>query len=297
MKALILAAGLGKRLRPLTLKRPKALIPVVNVPVLEKNIHYLKAHGITEIMVNTHYLHEQIEKHISNKEFGIPVHTIFEPHILGTGGAIKNISDFWGMEPFFIMNADIVTDINISKAYKWHIGNSSLATLILHRYPRFKKIKMDKDHCITEIKKKDDDSALSFTGIHILDPNMLDYMPDGAFGIVDFYMDMINRGFSIKGYVCQDHRWRDIGTIRDYMIANKEALGDSRLFIDETAVVHPTARFVDWAIVGKNCIIGENSLISRSVMWENTVIEKGLSILDSIITGGKINRDLKNIVA
>ena len=297
MKGLILAAGLGKRLRPLTFKKPKALIPILNVPVIERNIHFLKSHGISEIIINTHYMHEQIEDYVSKNDFGIPIYTIFEPNILGTGGAIKNVSNFWENEHLLVINADIITDIDISKAYKWHLESRSPVTLILHHYPRFKKIVMDNDYHIAKIKKKEDNESLSFTGIHILDPEIIDYMPCGTFDIVDFYRKMIEKKVKIKGYISYNHYWRDIGTIKDYIRANKEALKDSNIFLSKDSIVHPSTRFTEWAIVGKKCVLEEYSHISRSILWENTRICKGIKIVDSIVTGGEIKKDLKNIVA
>ena len=225
------------------------------------------------------------------------MHTIFEPYLLGTGGAVKNVRNFWKDEPFLVINADIITDIDISKAYKWHVEKGSFATLILHHYPRFKRVKLDSNSCITDISRREDISSLSFTGIHVLEPELVNYMPCGSFDIVDFYRGIIKKGLTIKGYVSFGHRWRDIGTIKDYINANKETLGNSALLIDKTSIVHPSTRFVDWAIVGKNCVIEESCIISRSILWENTKIKRGVRIADSIITGGEIKEDLKNIVA
>lgn len=297
MKALILAAGFGKRLRPLTLKRPKALVPVLNIPVIERNIHFLRSHGITEIIINTHHLYKHIENYISENDFGVPIRTIFEPHILGTGGAIKNVSSFWGSEPFLVMNADIITDIDISKAYEWHIRNDSLVTLILHDYPHFRKIVLDENHSITQIKKEEDSASFSFTGIHILNSEIINYMPDGAFDIIDFYREMIKRGIIIKGYISSKHYWTDVGTIKDYIKANREALKDLITVLDKSSLVNPSVTFIDWAIVGKKCVIEKDCLIARSILWENTIIKEGTKIEDSIITGGVIEKDLKNIVA
>ncbi len=297
MKGLILAAGFGKRLRPITLKKPKALVPVLNLPMIERNIHFLKSHGINEIIINTHYMHEQIEEYISKNDFGIPIHTVFEPRILGTGGAIRNVSNLWKNEPLLVINGDVITDIDISRAYEWHLKNKALATLILHHYPRFKKIDIDIAHHITRIKKKEESGCLSFTGIHILDPDIINFMPYRAFDIVDFYREMIRKEFFIKGYVSYGHYWRDIGTIEDYIKANREALKGSSVFLHKTSAIHPSAKFTGWAIVGKNCVIEEYSCISRSILWENTIIGKGIKVTDSIVTGGKIREDLKNIVA
>lgn len=297
MKGLILAAGFGKRLRPLTFKKPKVLMPILNTPIIDQIIEFLKKHNVKEIILNTHYLHEQIREYISSKEFGIPVHVIFEPRILGTGGAIKNVEYFWRNEPLLVINGDIVTNINISKAYKWHIENNSLVTLILHRYPRFKKIIINENLEIIEIKDDEIDIGLSFTGIHIIEPELLNYMPKGYFDIVNFYKKLMKNGISIKGYISQGHYWRDIGTIKDYIEANKEALKNKSFFIDTGSAIHPSARLLDWAVIGKNCFIEEDTIIKRSILWDNTIIKKGTKVIDSIVTGGEVKKDIKNLVA
>jgi len=108
MKALVLAAGFGQRLEPYTHTTPKPLFTIAGRPILDIVIRKLSAAGITAITVNTHHLHHQIENYLAGQTYEIPVTTRFEPEILGTGGAIKNLTDFWDNEPFLVANSDIV---------------------------------------------------------------------------------------------------------------------------------------------------------------------------------------------
>src|SRR4030042_3671664 len=114
MKALILAAGLGTRLKPHTLKTPKPLFPIFGKTNLDIIIEKLEAAGCDAITVNTHHLHHKIEDFLSARHYTIPVYSRYEPEILGTGGAIKNLADFWDDEPFLVINSDVVTDISLS---------------------------------------------------------------------------------------------------------------------------------------------------------------------------------------
>ena len=133
---MILAAGYGTRLEPLTAKRPKALVPVANIPMVDRIIAYLKQHGVTEIVINAHHMHRQITSHFANPaRHGVPIHVAVEEEILGTGGGIKNVEDFWDDEPFIVINVDILTDIDISMAMERHWQSKALATQVLHHYP------------------------------------------------------------------------------------------------------------------------------------------------------------------
>jgi len=290
MKALLLSAGYGKRLRPLTLSRPKALVPVVNIPILERNIHFLKKNGVKEVVVNTHYLHSKIKEFLASKKFDIPVHMVFEPELLGTGGAIKNTKPFFKKSPFIVMNVDILTNIDIKKAYEWHKNQKADVTLILHKYPCFKKIVLSEELKVEAILKKEDEKAFSFTGIHIISPHIINEMPQSKFDIVDFYRNLLKEGINIKGYITAGHYWRDIGTLKSYIKANKELLGEKRFAIGSDSFIHPKAYLSEWAIIGKRCTIKENAFISCSILWDNVSVEKEARLINRVITDGiKVN--------
>ena len=110
MKAMILAAGLGSRLRPFTANTPKPLFPVAGRPLLDIIIRSLQNAGCEAIIINTHHLYKKIDSFLSGRKYSIPVFTRYEPLILGTGGAIKNVADFWDDQPFMVVNSDILTD-------------------------------------------------------------------------------------------------------------------------------------------------------------------------------------------
>ena len=112
MKALILAAGYGTRLRPYTEHTPKPLFTVAGRPLLDIIITNLHKAGCEAVIINTHHLHQEIEAFVTARSYGLPVTTRYEPQILGTGGAIKNVIDFWDHQPFMVINADIVADID-----------------------------------------------------------------------------------------------------------------------------------------------------------------------------------------
>jgi NDP-sugar pyrophosphorylase family protein len=296
---MILAAGLGTRLRPLTLGKPKALVPVGNTPVIDRVIEYLKWQGIDDVIINAHHHHQQIVEHVQGgRPFGIDIQVRVEPEILGTGGGIGNTVDFWRADPFVVINSDILTDVDITKAYAVHKHNKSLATLILHDRPPFNQIQVDSRMNITDIADANRTDRLAFTGIHIIDPELLEYIPRGIFSsIVTTYRDLIRFGKPIRAYVSKGHYWRDIGTVKSYLLANKEALKGDSFLVGPGGEIPGSLKLEDWAVIGERSRFSEGVEIRRSVLWENVTVREGIRVVDSIVTTSRIVKcDMKNEV-
>ena len=154
MKALILAAGFGKRLEPYTRHTPKPLFTLSNQPILDRVIRKLPSAGVSSVVVNTHHLHHQIEAYLSSRSYTIPVTTRYEPDILGTGGAIKNLMDFWDDEPFMVINSDILFDTDLGDFCHYHENRGSLATLMLCDEPLFNQVWVDAERRIVGFGKE-----------------------------------------------------------------------------------------------------------------------------------------------
>ena len=292
MKAMILAAGFGTRLRPLTRKKPKALIPVLNTPMISRSIDLLKVHGATRIIVNAHHHHRQITDYLDNgRPFGLVIDVRVEPEILGTGGGIKNCTDFWDNNPFIVINSDILTDIDLTSAYIFHKKMGSIATLILHDCHPFNQVKINKSHYITEISSQISPGNLAFTGIHIIDPELLSHIPKASFSnIIDTYRQLIQSGYTISAYISKGHYWRDIGNIKSYCKAHLEILRrGKRDFSTGTEIdMAPSAKLKKWAVLGENVCLEKDVEITRSILWDNVRIKKGIEIKDSIVTCSRV---------
>ena len=117
MKAMILAAGYGTRLQPYSDHTPKPLFSIAGRPLLDVIIDQLQKAGCKAVIINTHHLHQKIEAFLATRKYSLEVYTRYEPQILGTGGAIKNVTDFWDDQPFMVINADIVADIDLAEVY------------------------------------------------------------------------------------------------------------------------------------------------------------------------------------
>lgn len=236
MKALILAAGLGTRLRPYSENTPKPLFTIANRPLLDIIISNLIDSGCRAIIVNTHHMHQKIDAFFDRKKYPIPVSTRHEPDILGTGGAIKNVADFWDNAPFMVINSDIVTDIDFKDVYEFHLNHRHPATLVLHNDPEFNTVALDKDGFIQDFDGRfsitvPSDSPLNnsrslalevykrltFTGIQVLNPELLALIPDREFSsIIDCYKSLLSQNKKICAYIAKHRYWKDLGTPERY---------------------------------------------------------------------------------
>jgi mannose-1-phosphate guanylyltransferase len=288
MKAMILAAGLGTRLRPLTDTRPKVLMPVANRPIIARVIEYLKANGFSRLVVNAHHHHRQLVDYLDNgRPFGLPIELRVEPEILGTGGGIKNTAGFWDDKPFVVINGDILTDVNLAQAYKDHLKSGALVTLVVHDCEPFNQIEIDEDGNILHIARQNLPGRWAFTGIHIMNPQLLSHIPDSIFyDIIVCYQELIASGKAIRAFVSKNHYWRDIGTVQSYMGANRE-LSEKKILIGPGCQIDPSARFKDWAVVGANSVIGQHAEIERSVLWEGASVKEGVRVVDSVVSSSK----------
>jgi len=294
MKAMILAAGFGTRLRPLTDMKPKALMPVANKPILARNIEYLISHGITEIIVNAHHHHQQIVNYLREESsFGLNIEVKVELEILGTGGGIKNTEGFWDKESFFVINSDILTDIDLASVYQLHQTSGALVTLVLHDCEPYNQVQVDDQWNITDIAKVNMPGRYAFTGIHVIHPEVLSHVPQGIFSnIIECYRQLIRMGKPVRACFVQGHYWRDIGSIQSYMEANRELAGNS-FVIGPGCSLDPSIKLMDWGVIGENSRLGKNAEVHRSVLWDGVTVKEGVKVFDAVVTSGRaVERDL-----
>jgi mannose-1-phosphate guanylyltransferase len=291
MKAMILAAGRGKRLRPLTDVLPKVLVPMANTPILERTIELLALHGVQEVIINAHYHYKKITEYLQRRDSsGIKIEVRIEQEILGTGGGIKNTQDFWDERPFIVINGDIVTDINLKAVYAYHQKRANLVTMVLHDVPVYNKLRIDGDMNILSIGSTEGvEDTLAFTGIHVLDPEALDYIPENTrYNIIDCYRKLIQDKRPVRAYVTTGHRWIDIGTVREYLRANFDLLAPEKEAVGRDCHIDPEASLNEWAILGSRCSIEKGAVVQGSVLWNDVTVRRGVRVVDSVVATGVI---------
>lgn len=301
-KAMVLAAGVGSRLDPISQHIPKPLVPVLNKPVIEHVLDCLKLHGIEDVVANTHYLSELLCSYFnSNPVEGIKLNWVYEPELSGDAGGVRACRKFLGDESFLVVMGDLFTNADLSAVLAAHKAAKALVTIGVKKVEdvsRFGVMLRDKSGFIKAFQEKPKpEEAISneiSTGIYVLEPEVFDYIP--ASGIYGFgrqlFPKLVEAGLPVLGHEIEGH-WSDIGTLQDLFNANMEALRgkfqilnprksehglvagcaqSSRVFLGKNVSLGPGSK------IGENCIIGDDCRIESSVSLENALVFPGSEI-------------------
>jgi len=286
MKAMILAAGFGTRLKPYSLLRPKPLFPVLDRPLILCLIAQLREAGFDAILVNCHHLREQINDLLGGQDGIYLQEELIE---LGTGGGMRMARDFFGAEPVLVTNGDIFHTIDLARVYKEHCTSGADATLVLHDCPRFNNVTVDDKLDITAFGDSGAGKKMAFTGIHVLDQNLLSVIAPGIFfNIIDCYRYWIERGKRIRGHIVHDHFWTDMGTLEDYLnlhrvlLTQKPFKGFSPFYYGSGVRIPDDLQSKDWLCVGSGARIGRQCSLSRVVVWNGARVPD-CAILEDLI--------------
>lgn len=229
MKAMILAAGLGTRLRPLTNSRPKALIEINGVPLLEMVLKRLIDAGVTEVIINLHHFPEQITDFLNEKDnFGIRIEFSYEEMLLDTGGGLKQASWFFDDDrPFLLHNVDVVSNVDFKKMIDAHSAAKCLATLAVNRRDTKRYLIFDATNQLCGWKSlienqknlakapQGDTLDLAFCGIHVLSPAIFARLDkQGPFSIIESYLRLARENESILAFRIDDYFWQDMGKLQ-----------------------------------------------------------------------------------
>jgi NDP-sugar pyrophosphorylase family protein len=227
MKAMILAAGLGTRLRPLTDDRPKALVTVEGRTLLEISLLRLRAFGVREVVVNTHHYAEMIADYLeANNNFGMRIELSREEELLDTGGGLKKAAHFFqdgADEPFILHNVDVLSTVDLGRMTRFHAEHAALATLAVHDRESSRHLLFDEHGglCGRRVKGQEKDQLvrsadrpqpLAFSGIHVISRRFLAKMEeDGAFSIIAAYLRLAGQGEKVVAFRADEFYWRDLG--------------------------------------------------------------------------------------
>jgi len=239
MKAMILAAGLGTRLRPLTDHRPKALVEVAGRTLLEITLSRLVAFGIREVIINVHHFADAILDYLkTNKNFGIRIEVSREDVLLDTGGGLKKAAYFFLedsnrlSEPFILHNVDVISTIDLRRMVQFHTENQALATLAVQDRETARYLLFDEQLKLcgrrrgqeTEfVRSSRQVQALAFSGIHVISPRLFAMMiEEGVFSIITSYLRLAAHGENILAFRADEYYWRDLGRPDDVMRAAQD---------------------------------------------------------------------------
>ena len=241
MKAMVFAAGLGTRLRPLTDDRPKALVTIAGRTLLEITLTRLRTFGIREVILNVHHFADQVVAYLAaNQNFGMRIEISREEVLLDTGGGLKKAAWFFlepgadANEPFLIHNVDVLSTIDLARMAQFHAQHNALATLAVAERPTSRPLLFDAHgrlHGRGAAKKNEPapngseplPQTLAFAGIHMVSPRIFDQLDEeGAFPIIDAYVRLAAQGETILGFRADGAYWRDLGRPDDLIAAERD---------------------------------------------------------------------------
>jgi NDP-sugar pyrophosphorylase family protein len=304
MKAMVLAAGVGSRLEPLTNQVPKPMVPIANRPVMEHTIDLLRRHGITEIISNLHYLPARILDYFGDgSQFGIRWQGIVESELTGDAGGVRACRKLLD-ETFIVLMGDLLTDADLSYVISVHKQKRALASIAVKQVENvehFGVVVRDKQGLIKQFQEKPrKEEALSnyaSTGIYVLEPDIFEHIPPtGTYGFGrQLFPTLVSKGLPVAGIPIDDYYWSDVGTICQYRQSNCEALAgkvDIAIpgtatkygFAEAGAVVEDGVRIEGKVLLGKNSrlesgvhikghvIVGENCRVGANAYLEDTIV-------------------------
>jgi len=313
MKAVILVGGEGTRLRPLTRNITKAMVPILNKPFLEHMIGYLKGHGIADIILAMGYLPDPIQSYFGDgSQLGVRTTYLVEESPLGTAGAVKNAEAFLD-EPFFVLNGDILAEIDLTTMIKRHQKirpKVSIALTLVDNPTIYGVVETDAEgkvkRFIEKPRRDEVTSNLINAGIYILEPEVLEHIPASTPSMFEHHLfpRLLDMGEVILSYP-SDAYWIDTGTPEKYLKAHHDLLlrwGDRGIRLGRGSKIHSTARIEGPVLVGEECVVAEDAqvkgpavlgprcevakgaVVEGSVLWHDSKVGEG-AILRNCIAG------------
>jgi NDP-sugar pyrophosphorylase family protein len=295
---MVLAAGLGLRMRPLTHIKAKPVLPVLNRPLIHWTLDLLAHHGVTEAVINLHHLPRTVVQAVGNgRGFGLRVSWSQERRILGTGGGPRRVRDFFGDQPFFLVNGDVVFDFDLTDLLSRHRASGARATLALVANPdpkRYSSIVTGAGgwvRSLAGLPRPARGHPSLFTGVHVLEAGLLDRLPEGPSDIVrDLYARLVDEGEDVLG-VRMRGAWYDLGGPSLYLRSQLTMLSSGFRGLGRSPLIHPAARVhprarVTRSVVGPKAVVDEGAEVTGSVLWDRVRVGEGARVRGSVLATG-----------
>ncbi|MEM1441273.1 MAG: sugar phosphate nucleotidyltransferase [Verrucomicrobiota bacterium] len=308
MKAFLLGAGLGTRLRPLTENLPKPLVPVLNRPLITYAMDHLVTDlGVEKFMINTHHCPEAYAEAFPENEYrGATLDFRHEPVLLDTAGGIDNIRDWLpGDDSFVVYNGDILTGLPLEVAWEHHCDSENLATLVLRSSGDELRVGYDEaSGQVVDLRgtlRPNWEKRYQFTGIYFVSPSFLKYIRPGVIeSVVLSFLSAIEAGGKIGGYLADEGEWSDLGERESYLNAMEQvvrATGERGVERISTEAFVPEDCMIDGlSSIGAGAKIGPGASIRESAIWPGATVEPGSSLHRVVVRSGMTAKgDLSNI--
>ena len=313
---MVMAAGLGTRLRPITYEVPKPMVPVVNRPIMEHILALLARNGLDRVIANLHWFPDTITDHFGDgSSLGVELTYSYEEQLLGTAGGVRNVREYFGNEPFLVMAADALTDADLAAVADAHRSNDGIATLAVKRVTNVSEygvIVTGSDGRVQGFQEKPDPaealSDLANCMIYVLEPEVFDYFPDKQ--VVDFALDvfptLLEHDVPFSVHVT-DRYWNDVGSLPEYIMGNLDVLNNAvavepagelvageadretgepgingPVLVGEGAKIDPEARIDGPAVIGPGARVGAGAMVKESVLLPGAEVEPGTFLAGSI---------------
>ncbi len=308
--AFVMGAGMGTRLRPLTLKRPKPLIPIYGKPLITFALDHLIAAGVERFVINTHHLAGQFDGEFSGGAYrGRPVTLVFEPVLLETGGGIKNAETFLGSESFLVYSGDVLTDLPIEPLLDEHFRRGNDVTLALRDTGLAAGVALE-DGRVSGLRGKGTPGAHDFANVSVWNPSAFArFQPGEKISFVHVLSDWMADGGRIGGVVLNQNDWFNVGSRDEYLDVHRTigASGWRPEWVSEEtwpariagdARVSEGARIEGVVHVGAGCVVESGAVVSDSVLWPGAVVRSGAHLRDCVVTeslvisGEHVSQDL-----
>ncbi len=303
---MVLGAGFGTRLRPLTLQLPKPAVPVANRPLASFALDWLAWNRISSVWMNTHHLAAELVREVEPRvPSGQTVTFVHEPEILGTGGGVKNA---WRPEPgelFVVVNGDVISAPDLEQAIATHIRLGAMATMVLRQTPdpdRYGAVEVDSEGRVRRLLgiPKNTPAGLRkqmFSGVHVLDPRAWDDLPGDGCIVRHSYLRWLERG-EVIGAVVDQNPWIEVGTLQAYLDANLALASgaaswpgiepdDAGILVDNNARIGKDVR-LDQVVVGPGAEVADGAELRRVVVWAGARVERDEQ--DAVVTPSGVVR-------
>ena len=288
MKGMILAAGLGTRLYPLTAFRAKPAVPFLNRPLVQYACDLLLDAHLTEIVINSHHLPESVRQSLETEAGakGPQITFSHEEQLLGTAGAIGKVRNFLQGDTFVVCNGKIYFEQKLEPVIRFHHDHNNLVTLVVVPHSRqdsYASVRVDDQNNITGFQPESPGHPFVFTGVHVLDPQVLEFIPEGPSETVNqLYPRLIQEGYRVQGFV-SDAYWCECSSAGDYLSRSLEVLRRRNL----ANLVGPEAESSCKAVIAAPSVhIDPGCILKNSILWDDVRVGEGSALSRVIVTQG-----------